>query len=221
MARRPPATGAVSGMRTAHQPGRQLRGTVVLIAAAITAAIAAAPACNATDRDNHADARQPSASITSMASRASTGSRTSAATGVTPTPREVCARFVTTMLSVDATTDSGPEDARRRAVSRYGSAGLFDTLIGSATSTEWPLLVAHHARTEVRVTPVGDDPPPISPTQTAAGMHVQRSAVGAHGWRAALTDAVVYCALARAEGAAPSGWRVTAVTVSDAGGAGR
>lgn len=139
------------------------------------------------------------------------GTTDSTPTPVPPDVQQMCARFVSTALSVDTTTDRGPADARLRAARAYGVPELAARLQGQGKDPDWPLLAAHRGRVQIAIQPVADDPPPVRGDEAAAGVHASRVAVGADNWRQQLPDTVAYCSLHRR----PDGWKITDLTVSD------
>ncbi len=124
---------------------------------------------------------------------------------------EVCRRFTTVALGVDATRDLSPAEARQRAAHRYGTPALAEQLAGHGHDPTWALLVRHDAHIEVRTEPVSDDPPPVRGDSVGAAVTATRTALGPRGWTQRLPEVVVYCSLVRTSDT----WRVTAVTVSD------
>lgn len=141
----------------------------------------------------------------------------SVATQPDPDGQRVCGDFISLALSSDTSTDAGPADARRRAAQRHGTPELEDLLTAGGVDHTWAALTEHRARIEVRVAPVGDDPPRRREGLAAAAVNAMRTAIGitADGspWRELLPDVVAHCALTAVDG----GWRVTTVQLSDAG----
>ncbi|HEX6870129.1 MAG TPA: hypothetical protein VF163_03435, partial [Micromonosporaceae bacterium] len=124
-------------------------------------------------------------------------------------PMAVCRAFATAMLGHDTRTDTGPEQAWRRA-----APYLVDPL-----STQWPQRadarwtewVAHRAWTLVRLDEwVGDDLPD-EPGVAYRSVLASTTPVGADGWRGPTERHAVHCALIRSG----HGWRIVDVVVDD------
>lgn len=154
--------------------------------------------------------------LTAACARPATTSQASSPPPVPADAQTICANFVTTALSVDATTDHGPADARQRATRAFGDPATVGTAGGEGRDPDWSLLVEHGAHVTVSIRPVADDPPPARGDQAAAGVEVTRIAAGRAGWHTRLPDAVAYCSLRRTT----AGWKVTALTLSDNGSTG-
>lgn len=127
-----------------------------------------------------------------------------------PDIQRVCADFVTTALSVDTATDTGPADARRRATAAFADPTMANADSGQGQDPDWPLLVEHRAHVVVSVRPATDDPPPTRADRVSASVEITRTAIGSDGWRQPLTGAVAYCGLRRA----PTGWKVSELRLS-------
>ncbi len=124
---------------------------------------------------------------------------------------DLCARFTIAALGSDTATDAGPADARRRAAQQFGTPTLIDGLVGEGRDTTWPILAEHHARVQISIAPVADDPPPQDGEHAGAAVVATRTAVADDGWRRELPSIVVYCALRRTQ----DGWKVADVIFSD------
>lgn len=141
---------------------------------------------------------------------------TSATNAIQEAAHETCARFAVAALSVDAATDRGPADARRRAAHEYGTPTLTVGLAGEGRDTDWTLLGQHHAWVTVTTDLAVDDLPLPDGGLVAAAVIAHRTAVSNTGWRHDLPSTVVYCTLTHTA----DGWRITDITLADSAASG-
>ena len=108
----------------------------------------------------------------------------------------VCHAFTRAIYTVNATRDTGPNDAYRRAAS-YVTAKIVASMdTGSRFGPDWQNLVDHHATTTVDLRPLIGDQAGHAPNAHAVSVLAIVKVTGRDGWQGPTTRHAVHCALA-------------------------
>ncbi|MFI7615677.1 hypothetical protein ACIBP6_31085 [Nonomuraea terrae] len=125
----------------------------------------------------------------------------------------VSTAVLTTMWSIDTTTDRDQRDAVLRAAGWLSPAYLADLRTGPRVGTDaaWTTWAAHRAHTRPALTAGRDTRPPDTATHAYRQWQLAVTPIGADGWRGRPLTMTAFVVLQRRERSAP--WSVTAVTL--------